>query len=1554
MNKLVLLLVLLGTSFASGFVGAVIDGVVYDSSINPVFNAHVKIDYPSYCYIQSGTIEDYTGNDGYYQISFWLYCYTNENTINVNVTAEKSGYLQNKSSVTLYINADPSENKRSVDFILHEDVPPKIDIFPDQDTNWERSKTVDITYQDFDLEKMWYAKTQEQSCDDVTWISVNSNISVQLTQDGVWYICAKASDGMNHVTQVIGGPYYIDRGAPSVSIGTQDDITSASWITITYTANDDHALDHMVIRSSAEQKEVTLSGTHDSGTVSISLEEGNHSINATVYDEAGNAGNSNVLYVCKDTQRPSISLNEPMDQEYVSGSVTFRWSASDNGCAGIDHYVLYVDGNSYQVTGNSYTIQLGEGIHSWHVVVYDKAGNSKSSETRTFTVDLTKPSVSIAAPTCVNDDFQATFYVEDDKALSLLNVSLADWYQTETLSGTSQTVTMSIPISAQSPFTGDVFELIARVYDKAGNSGESSKEIEWDETGPHIVSIAPQNKTFTNAQEVTFSWNIEDTGCAGAKEVYLRIGTDTYGPYGPQDSLTIPLSEGVHQWYLEMYDNLDNTNVTPSLTLTVDRTPPTTTINPDGLNWNKTASFDLSCQDNFNCDETYYLVIPASDSCPSDTSIYQEGNHSQITDSGEWVVCYFSVDKAGNFETIKRSQVFKVDNKAPVIGQAEANVYFDGNTYWAKPGDHIITYATASDEHSGIERCYYKTQYGTGNAYFNGTHCVYEFDLPWNSRGVTFWFEAEDKVGNVGSGTNATLLPDKESPEITLNVPASWINHTVDVVASCKDGGSGCNLSTLKYYVSSSQLTSCPIDYSMYTYDSYTAEEHVWVCAAAYDNVGNFNVSEPAEFKVDVEAPDVGPTQTNISYSEGNIYYVQPGSKVKVFAAASDNVGVNRCEFLTTKGSSANFNGTHCVYEYIPTYSQAVWFKVYDLAGNSVESKQANIIVDGIAPTISITYAPNATVGGITYVPANALITVKTEDDNFLKLIVNGTTYYTSEVQFNAPSTSGDYSINAEAYDKAGNTNSTTSFYTVDADAPTIRITYDIDQVNKQVVFHIYVEDNLATTLRCEINGNSVSIANGTTYDYTTSGPSGSYVDVSVTCYDYVNNSADANKSVYVDWNAPVITLIEPANDSYGNKFVFNVSDEASQVLCNVSVGGVVKNYIVPVGVPYEVDGKDFQLPDGTYLWNVTCNDTYNVGASETRAVKLDTTGPAISVDVPASVYVGTTITIKANISDPAGVSSCKILVDGNEVQATLTNNICTATKRMDSVGSHSITVWANDTLGNENNETASITVNERPTGGGGGGGAGGGITCTADGYACNSSAECCSGLCLDGICVRASEIEFSIEMPELIEMLDNETKEIKVSITNDAPFPLKNVRVTTNVGSLSENTLDFNASETRELMLTLNLTAGEYEGKIVVMKYNKSFYKEFTVRVLNSSELALMRETEKTCAAASDFADKIGDPELQRMVAQAKAEMDAGNYSGALEMCKGVLAYKPGKPAAPGITGLLIGVGSVAKDVLLRYWWIAAIAAAAIVAVLAKARKRELPRGFTEYEEHL
>ena len=214
-----------------------------------------------------------------------------------------------------------------------------------------------------------------------------------------------------------------------------------------------------------------------------------------------------------------------------------------------------------------------------------------------------------------------------------------------------------------------------------------------DDAGPTGGALSANSTSATSAGTSSFSTTssyslsrtdfTSDAGSGVASSVltvrYAPWTSNACGTYGSATTITgappqtSPSGNGCYQYTLTGMDNVGNTS-TLTTTVKVDTTAPVTTDNTlsIGNGWKNTAqTVTLSPTDaGSGVAQTYYTTdgtTPAEiGGVPQGTT--QTGTSISLNSSGQYTIKYFSVDLAGNVETVKTAgTVIRIDLIAPTV-----------------------------------------------------------------------------------------------------------------------------------------------------------------------------------------------------------------------------------------------------------------------------------------------------------------------------------------------------------------------------------------------------------------------------------------------------------------------------------------------------------------------------------------------------------------------------------------------------------------------------------------------------------------------------------------------------------------------------------------------------------------------------------------------------------------------------------------------------------------------------------------------------------------------
>ncbi|MBD3260059.1 hypothetical protein GF371_05545 [Candidatus Woesearchaeota archaeon] len=229
---------------------------------------------------------------------------------------------------------------------------------------------------------------------------------------GLMFVIALALVSFVSATCQTGTPFFfnvnVDDAAPNITlIHPQDNFTAKkNFINFTWNVTDNVDANlscNLTIDGIVNATNITSANGLLTNYTVTGLNDGTHSWNVTCADDDGNINTSKTRTFLVDTKLPGVNLIFPPNNHYTSQTgFNFTWIAVN----GFDTNLtcnLTIDGavNASNIASLNNTLTnysvggLSEGAHTWNVTCVDDANNVNISETRTFTIDLTPPTVTV-------------------------------------------------------------------------------------------------------------------------------------------------------------------------------------------------------------------------------------------------------------------------------------------------------------------------------------------------------------------------------------------------------------------------------------------------------------------------------------------------------------------------------------------------------------------------------------------------------------------------------------------------------------------------------------------------------------------------------------------------------------------------------------------------------------------------------------------------------------------------------------------------------------------------------------------------------------------------------------------------------------------------------------------------------------------------------------------------------------------------------------------------------------------------------------------------------
>ncbi len=233
---------------------------------------------------------------------------------------------------------------------------------------------------------------------------------------------------------------------------------------------------------------------------------------------AEDQSNSNFSIVDLSPPNP-FSLILPLDTTYLAITrPTFIWQASFDSTSGLENYEVYINDTLRSPNIDTSWVanyDLHEGYHSWYVIAYDSAGNSRqSNETWMVIIDTTPPTIVdlISPPNYgyLNDSVVSFIWYEATDNLSGVDHYLLQYALDSTFSlGLVETTLVDTVFSTT--LSDTIYYWRVKTFDVATNESEFSSiwrfGVGVDTTAPIVPTLlSPINGIILDDTLVNFEW----------------------------------------------------------------------------------------------------------------------------------------------------------------------------------------------------------------------------------------------------------------------------------------------------------------------------------------------------------------------------------------------------------------------------------------------------------------------------------------------------------------------------------------------------------------------------------------------------------------------------------------------------------------------------------------------------------------------------------------------------------------------------------------------------------------------------------------------------------------------------------------------------------------------------------------------------------------------------------------------------------------------------------------------------------------------------------------
>ena len=298
-----------------------------------------------------------------------------------------------------------------------------------------------------------------------------------------------------------------------------------------------------------------LTGTASSFTAS----EGTHSYSVRQTDAAGNTSNAStsVTYTFDTTAPATPSLTLASDtgssaSDRLTSNATINVSGLETGTT----WQYQEDSSGSWMTGTDSSFTASSGAHTYLVRQTDVAGNTKTTNAVTYTVDTTAPDT----PTLRLASDAGISASDNLTSNTTINVSGletgATWQYQEDSSGSWMTGTASSFIASEGTHS-----YLVRQTDAAGNTSNTSTSVTYtfDTTAPATPGLTLASDTGISANDkLTNNATINVSGLESGATWQYRVDNGTWAD-GTASSFTA--STGSHTYLVRQTDAAGNTSI---------------------------------------------------------------------------------------------------------------------------------------------------------------------------------------------------------------------------------------------------------------------------------------------------------------------------------------------------------------------------------------------------------------------------------------------------------------------------------------------------------------------------------------------------------------------------------------------------------------------------------------------------------------------------------------------------------------------------------------------------------------------------------------------------------------------------------------------------------------------------------------------------------------------------------------------------------------------------------------------------------------------------------
>lgn len=1165
--------------------------------------------------------------------------------------------------------------------------------------------------------------------------SVTASISVNVpsTYDANYTIYYETWDNANNVDN--GTLWFaIDSNSPTLSVNSP---YSSAWYRFNYNVTV-NSTDTLGIKNIS----VDLSVQNDlfynvAGATVYNFRfdinvSANQTINVTACDNSGNCI-SNFTTALKDYGMPVINVSGVNNSENYSQAITLFVSVNDS-LSGFNHtdYWLYKNGSLISnpvINTSNFTLPItSEGIYLFMYQATDNVGNPSNIANVSFSVDTSAPVISINSPySSYWNRFPFNVTVNCTDLLAIKNITVNVTIENDSFispAASSYDFLIGIINSGNQTINVTACDILGHCTSSITNALK--------DYGMPIVNISGVSNYQNYSQNVTIA--------VTAYDILSGIDTFEYWLYKNGTSIDVQLlnlstnttiyfpitADGNYTFLYLATDKVGNPSNIANVSFAVDfHSPAYIAYGTSASQVNTTQSIILFANwTDFSAFKTASLYVNGALNSTMTGAVYTNFSWTAPSALAEQNVTFYIKinDTFGNTNQTPNMIVFVRDTTGPTVSlSTPVNQSMTNNNtiiFRFNATDNLGSVAnctlrinnvanqTTTGVTSGAITSFTSVTFATDASYLWNVSCFDNSGNPGFSSGYVFTLDTTKPSVTFSSNINNGIFADLNY--VYINVTQSDTNYNYTVFRLYYSNGSiaGSLVSTA---VANSNLSFTGLSDGRYYYN-----------VTVFDLVGNNNATQTWNITLDTTNPSIG-FSSDTEYDYMNRIYIYYNTtqydtnyKNTTFRIYNQTgtllYNVTRTDITNTSvyWTASNTNAVHLFNA-----------TVCDMVGRCNTTSTSAITLDTTYPAVSL--MPPLMNTQVSWI----YVTVSKTEINFKNI-----TYYiyyggvlsnsssftgTGNVSYNITSIDGNYTVNVSVCDLAQNCNMTASSnFVVDTSTPAVSIASgtiannSFTNVNTTTIY-VTLSDNYFKNITYQLINATGGIVNSTTYltQITNITFTLGYEDVysvNVTVYDIVWHINRTTPRVFTyDKTQPNIAINTPQAANTTSAIInFTVTDNYAINLSKLSVSpslGFSLSSCTGTATNINCVFTASNLSQGYNTIIITAYDNATNQNTTNRTFGYDTTAPTVSDIVnPTSSSNASTepIVVYVNVTDGfVGIDKAWFLIDSNVTKNTITLQ---AQKNITinhglSAGTHSVTIFANDTLGNTVNTSINVYV---------------------------------------------------------------------------------------------------------------------------------------------------------------------------------------------------------------------------------------------------------------------